>query len=235
MEIKSTQNKLIKDLRKLSQKKYRDQSDIILVEGEHLVEEAKAANLLKETLGLVNADITISDEVAKSLSETKSGSNIFGIVNKPKYELSKASRYLILDNVQDPGNVGTLIRSAYSFGFDFCILSNDSADEFNDKVIRASQGAIFHFPVIRMDLKDLYTTLKDYGVKIYATHVSDDSNTLDRLNLANDIAVVMGSEGSGVSEYSLNTSDAYLHIPTSRFESLNVAVAGGIICYYLKK
>ncbi|HZJ87337.1 MAG TPA: TrmH family RNA methyltransferase, partial [Erysipelothrix sp.] len=153
MKITSVQNQTIKDLVKLQHKKHRDEKNQLLIEGDHLIEEATRANLLIETYGLENEDVIISDNVAKKLSQTKSGSKRFALIHKPKQTLVEGARFLVLDKVQDPGNVGTCIRSAYSFGYDGVILSFDSADEFNDKSIRASQGAIFHIPTIRMDLK----------------------------------------------------------------------------------
>lgn len=235
MKITSVQNQMIKDLVKLKDKKVRDKTDSLLVEGDHLIEEARNANLIIKTLGNDQDDIEISEHVSLKLSKTKSGSSRFAHIHKPKYELSKGSRFLVLDGVQDPGNVGTCIRSAYSFGFDGVVLSLDCADEYNDKTIRASQGAIFHMPCIRMDLSDAFDFFNTHHMKIYATHVDDKSKVLSDVNPDEHFAVVMGSEGQGVSQMTLNRKDETLHIETSHFESLNVAVACGIICYKLRK
>lgn len=235
MKIEQPKNEYIKSLVKLSQKKYRDASDVILVEGEHLVEEAKTAGLVHKTLGYENTDIMISESVAQKLSTTKSGSNIFAVVNKPKYSLVVGTRYLVLDNVQDPGNVGTMIRSAYSFGFDAVILTNDSADQFNDKTIRASQGSVFHIPVIAMEIEKIFDYFKEHSIATIATHVDNKRQTLDTLDKMRSLAIIMGSEGQGVSSYTLEHVDETVHIATSNFESLNVGVAAGIICYELKK
>lgn len=235
MRITSVQNPLIKDLVKLKEKKNRDLSDVILVEGDHLIEEAQKAGLIIKTIGLENMDVLISENVAKKLSQTKSGSLNFALVKKQKQSLQFAKRILVLDRVQDPGNVGTCIRSAYSFGYDAIVLSYDSADEYNDKCVRASQGALFHIPCIRMDLEKAYAFFKKNKIQIYATHVDDKSLTLSNLNQDEAMAIVMGSEGKGVSETTLAYKDATLHIETSHFESLNVAVASGIICYMTKQ
>ena len=235
MKITSTQNELIKHLSKLNQKKYRDEYGEVLIEGAHLVEEAKALGLVKKTLGFEDVDIEIDEKVSQKLSTTKSGSSVFALINKPVYTLQKVSRILVCDGVQDPGNVGTMIRSAYSFGFDMVVLSPDCADLFNDKTIRATQGALFSIPVLTMDLNELYETLKNWNIKIYATHVDEKSHTLTNVNINEDLAVVMGSEGSGVSEVTLGWADQTLFVETSQFESLNVAVASGIILYALRR
>lgn len=234
MEITSLQNSRVKDWVKLKDKKHRDKSDVLLIEGDHLIEEAKSTGLILETIGLNNSDITITEHISQKLSTTKSGSSNFALIKKPVYKNTKGKRILVLDGLQDPGNVGTCIRTAYSFGFDAVYLSLDAADEFNDKTIRASQGAVFHIPCIRQDLKETYDYLNKENVEIYATHVDDKSTLLNTIELKQDIAVVMGSEGQGVSQLTLEKASKTLHIETSQFESLNVAVACGIICYELK-
>lgn len=235
MKITSTQNEFIKHLVKLNQKKVRDTHNELLIEGEHLIEEAKAANLIKKTLGFENADIIIDEKVAKKLSSTHSGSNQFALIKKTTYEFVWGTRILICDGVQDPGNVGTMIRSAHSFGFDMVILSPDCADAYNDKTIRATQGAIFSIPVLTMDLKEAYETLKKWQIKIYASDVNETSTTLSDVNKNEPCAIVMGSEGSGVSQMTKTWADDTLFIETNHFESLNVAVASGIILYVLRK
>lgn len=234
MKITSLQNPRVKAWVKLKDKKHRDKSDVLLIEGDHLIEEAKKANLLIETLGTENADIEITEHISEKLSETKSGSARFAIIKKPKYENTIGKRILVLDGLQDPGNVGTCIRTAYSFGFDAVYLSNDAADIFNDKTIRASQGAILHIPCIRQDLSETLSYLKEKGMRIYATHVDDKSTVLKEVKQDDNIAIVMGSEGQGVSKTTLDHKDLTLHVETSKFESLNVAVACGIICYELR-
>lgn len=221
---------------KLSQKKYRDKSDILLIEGNHLIEEAYKRGLVQSRLSTEeDADIVISEAISEKLSLTKSGSNHFAIINKPVYTLVEGSRYLVLDKVQDPGNVGTMIRTAYSFGFDCVILSLDSADEWSDKTIRSSQGAVFHIPVVRMDLQEGYLTLKQQGVRLIATHVDAENEPLQSISKESKLAFVMGSEGEGVGDTTLSWADQTIHIETSQFDSLNVGVAAGVICYEFRK
>ena len=235
MKITSLQNAIIKDLVKLKAKKYRDQSGTFLVEGEHLLQELKASKLEFQTLGLDDSfDIEINDLIAEKLSQTKSGSQVFAQVKMPELNIPQESRFLLCDGVQDPGNLGTMIRTAYSFGFDAVIISNDSVDLYNDKVVRSTQGALFHLPCIRMDMKEAIQMLSEQGVSIYATALSDASKPLTSVE-ADKCAFIMGSEGSGVSIKTLELVENHIIIETSEFESLNVAIAAAIICYQFRK
>lgn len=236
MKITSTNNELIKKITKLSQKKYRDEMKQILLEGEHLLQEVINAQLNHTTIGVnENYDIQISDAVAKKISQTKSGSSVFTLIDRPEYSLNyDGDRYLLVDGVQDPGNLGTMIRTAYSFGFDAVVLSPNCVDEYNDKCIRATQGAILHIPCIRMNLVECLTTMKLHNIKSYATHLSHKSVPLDKVE-SRRVAIIMGHEGQGVSEEVVQASDSCVKIETSNFESLNVAIATAIICYTLRK
>ncbi|NLC64472.1 MAG: RNA methyltransferase [Erysipelothrix sp.] len=235
MKITSTQNEVIKSLHKLKQKKHRDATQEVLIEGEHMVEEAMKQGLVIKTYGLEEADVLIDEKVAEKLSMTSSGSKIFAHIRKPNHKLEKGTRYLICDGVQDPGNVGTMIRTAHSFGFDAVILSLDSADAYNDKTLRSTQGAIFHIPVLSMDLKEAYIALKEMGVTLLATDVNAGAKTLQTVDTSKSLGIIMGSEGKGVRDFSLSMADDNLFIETRHFESLNVSVASGIILYTLRK
>lgn len=235
MKIKSLQNSRVKHLARLHQKKYRDQYGEILVEGEHLLEELSKTDLDYIRIGLDEySDWVITREIADKISQTSSGSEVFALLKKPKLKAKKEEKILLLDGVQDPGNVGTIIRTAYSFGFDVIYASLDTADAWNDKTIRASQGAVFHLPYHRQDLTEVIPLLKDRSISVYATYLSDESISLEAMK-EEKIAVVLGSEGQGVSDEILRLSDEFLKIPMTHFESLNVAVAAGIICYHLQK
>lgn len=233
-KITSLNNEYIKYLVKLKQKKYRDEYNEYLIEGEHLVEECRNSGNLIKTLGLKDCDIEINESVAKKLSDTKSGSYVFGVAKRNISELSYSFRTLICDNIQDPGNLGTLIRSAVSFGFNQVILSDDCVDEYNGKTIRSSQGAIFHIPIIRGDLSILIPKLQNKKIKVYATHLHTDSINVSDLNKKEPCAIILGNEGSGVKDDYLKLCDGNVVIPMHHFESLNVGVAGGIICYVLQ-
>lgn len=234
--ITSLNNTFIKDLVKLQKKKYRDEKGMTLVEGEHLVEEATKANLVVSTIGeSESCDIQITDIIAKKISQTVSGSSIFALIHKKKPEAIEGERILMCDGIQDPGNLGTIIRSAHSFGFDTCVLSKDSVDEYNDKVIRASQGSIFHMNIVRADLPESIQQLEQQGIHTYASYLGDHTLGLSQIDPQQPLAIVLGSEGQGVSDAVLHAAHGTVKIETSQFESLNVAIAAGIICYTLRK
>lgn len=235
MRITSLQNETIKGLLKLKQKKHRDQQQHILIEGEHLLEEARKKGLILETFGVgPGYDVEITEIIAHKLSETQSGSLCFARIQKPSYTLPQGSRYLLCDGIQDPGNLGTIIRTAHSFDFDAVLLSVSCADEYNDKVIRSTQGAVFHIPVLRGDLLDFISVLKQEGMMLYATHLHREAVPLAQIG-KEKVGIVLGSEGQGVSEAVLEACDANVMIETANFESLNVAVAAGILCYTVSK
>ena len=239
--ISSLQNERIKNLSKLLSKKFRDMEGKFLVEGEHLVEEAFKSGLLLEVikcedvLGEYDVPTTlVTYEVIKKLSNTINPQRIIGVVKKiPEKELG--NRILILDDIQDPGNLGTIIRSSLAFNIDSVVLSNNSVDMYNDKVIRSSEGMIFHLNIVRRDIKELINELHDMNYKIYGTKVDGGTN-VDKIDVSNKYALVMGNEGNGVKEDILNMCDDYLYIKMSdKVESLNVGVATSIILYELDK
>lgn len=232
MKITSVNNDFVKKLVKLSKKKYRDEASQLLVEGEHLYEEVLKAGLKHQTIGLDSTyDIEINEAIAEKISQTKSGSSNFTLVTKPEYQLDvSGGRYLLCDGIQDPGNLGTIIRTAHSFGFDAIIVSDDTVDEYNDKVIRSTQGSIFHIPVIRMNLIEAIASLSENGVATYATYLGDDTIGLSDIQ-DERLAFVLGSEGSGIKESTKNACKQSVKIETSNFESLNVAIAAAIISY----
>ena len=239
--ISSLDNKKIKNYSKLLQKKYRDTDNLFIVEGEHLVKEAYQSKVLVEVIMCEGYDIDIdvpityvTYEVIKKLSNTLNPQKIMGICKKIK-EKEIGNKVLILDDIQDPGNLGTIIRSCVAFNIETIILSNNSVDLYNDKVIRASEGMIFKVNIIRDDLIKVINNLKDNNYVIYGTKV-DGGENIDKVVVAPKYALVMGNEGAGVSTKVLELCDKYLYIPmNSNCESLNVGVATSIILYSLNK
>ena len=238
--ITSTQNERIKELNKLNEKKYRDESNLFLVEGDHLVNEAYKTNQLIEILVTPeykdNIDIKttyISDDVMKKLSMLKSPTNIIGICKKFK-PLSYGKRLILLDNIQDPGNLGTIIRSAASFNFDTVILGDTTVDLYNDKVIRASEGMLFNVDVIRCNLNNLINELKENNYTIYTTDVNG-GNIISEVEFKDKFAIIIGSEGAGVGNIR-ELADEKIYIPMNKkCESLNASVAASIIMYEVSK
>lgn len=240
MVYTSTDNKTIKNLKKLSIKKYRDQEDLFLLEGEHLILEAHKRGLLKTLIVTENSNFKIdvetmyvSDNVLKYLSELETPT-VIGVCKKI-IEKELGNKVLILDDIQDPGNLGTIIRSAVAFNIDTIVLSLNTVDLYNSKVVRASQGMIFNINIIKRDLLTFVSDLKNKDYKVYATKVND-GKSLKKVEKDKKFAIIMGNEGAGVREELLNLADQYLYIEMNCLcESLNVGVATSIILYELNK
>jgi TrmH family RNA methyltransferase len=238
--ISSTQNKLIKECAKLHLKKERDKTGHFLVEGWHMVEEAKKAGCIEtlfisETEAPIEDAIVCSTPVMEKLSFQSSGSSIIALCSKPRFNLNKKETVVLLDGVQDPGNVGTIVRTAYSFGVDAIYCSKDSADIFNPKTIQSTQGALFHIPVIYDDLNEVIPDLKENGFTVYATSLYGDYIDLKNVKAKKPYGIILGSEGNGIRENILKQADVSVRIEMDAFESLNVAIAAGIVMYTLKK
>lgn len=235
--ITSVNNKMIKDLMKLKQKKYRQ--DYYLVESKHLVDEAikKGVADLIITCEPVDTDIEtleVSKEVMEKLAFTKTPQSIMARCKKIKDDqLLDGHRYLILDNLQDPGNVGTLIRTALALGIDQVVLSNQSVDIYNDKVLRSMQGAHFHLSCIYRDLKTLIPDLQEKGVYVVGSAL-ENGKDIHQIDNQEKMAFVLGNEGNGMTKEIIDLCDAVGYIPIETIESLNVAIAGGIMMYHFK-
>lgn len=235
--ITSMQNARIKRWAGYHNKKERDRDGRFLIEGEHLIEEA-----LKE--GIVETIVTdqenssfsckdmvqVTESIMKKLSSNVSNVHYIAVCRKLDKKPKNNRRILILDGVQDPGNLGTLIRTAVSFSFDAIYISKDACDLYNEKVIRSTQGALFHIPVIRTDMKQLIEELQKSGVLCVATSL-EKSKTMSEIPAVNKMAFVLGNEGQGVEKAIQTMCDERLRIEMNGFESLNVAVAGGIVMY----
>lgn len=209
-------------------KKYRDLYKEFLVFGDHLISEAlKHGEVI--SLYTSNPDkegILISDQLMKELNETVTHFDQLALVKKTNNNLS-SNKILVLEDLQDPNNVGALLRSALAFGFNKVIVSLKSADIYNDKTIRSSQGALFSLDIERSDIISSLKALKAEGYKIITT-VLNGEETFPK---ESKIALVMGNEGSGITDATRSLSDYQLTIKTQGVESLNVLVAGSILMY----
>ncbi|MCI5879653.1 MAG: RNA methyltransferase [Bacillales bacterium] len=236
----SIQNEKIKSIKKLREKKYRDIEGLFIVEGKNLVMEAYKNNLLKTLIVLDNSSfnlsietIRVSENVMKYLSELNTPNEIMGICYKKKEE-NISGNILILDNIQDPGNLGTIIRSAVAFSISTIIVSPDTVSIYNSKVLRSTQGLLFDVNIIVRDISGAIDDLKQNGYKIYGTKVDNGKNLKD-IDSTNKYAVIMGNEGSGVNKDILDKCDEYIYIPMNeKCESLNVGVATSIILYEMR-
>lgn len=250
-ERTSVNNPQIKAIGKLQQKKYREESGYYLIEGFHLVEEAlKASVKYREILateaalsrlaqlGLAYDEgklIKISQSVASHLSSTKNSQDIFMTVkiNQPEHFAFSYGKWVLLDDLADPGNVGTIIRTADAAGFDGVILSNKTVDLYNPKVQRSMQGSQFHLNLIKADLPDVIASLKAADIPVYASLLDPASKQLGDFVPVAQVALIIGNEAHGVSPEIAALADEKLYIPIKgRAESLNAAVAAGIMIYH---
>ena len=237
--ITSKDNSKYKMWVKLLQKKYRTKEQLFLVEGEHLVVEARKAGVIVDVLACegisfdIDAPITyITKPLFEKLASTVTSAGIMAVCRMQENSIEKNNRLLLVDDVRDPGNLGTLIRSALAFGFDGLVMSESTVDVYNEKVVRATQGALFKLPMIKADLGNYVADLRKSGVVVYAATLNNDAKMMGDVGQDEYMAFVVGNEGAGVSKSLVEGCDGGVIIEmASSVESLNVGVAGSILMY----
>lgn len=242
MSIQSVQNERVKQWVKLHTKKGRDEVGQFLIEGEHLIQEALKENCVDLLLieeGCMNPfnyeNIEeCSKNVMSKISQNVSSSNYIAICHFLNKEIEEVRRCILLDNVQDPGNMGTIIRTAHSFNFDAIYCSCDCVDIYNDKTIRSTQGALFHLPVKRVELNEMCVELKKDQFHVFGTALDNAIPFADAKDYEK-VALVFGNEGQGIRPDLLAKMDANYKIEINEFDSLNVAIAAGICMYRYRK
>lgn len=238
--ITSVNNNHIKELCKLKEKKYRDSTNSFLIEGEHLIYEAYKEGLLIEVLPLIGEDFSIdtkitfiTPEVMKKLSSTDTIPKVIGVSKKRKEDII-GNKVLILEDIQDPGNLGTIIRSSLAFGIDTVVLSPKTVDLYNPKVLRSTQGMIFHINIIIRELVPFINKLKEDNYTIYGTKVDNGIN-IKNIKKEDKYALIIGNEGQGMSKTIESLCDYNLYIDmNNKVESLNAAVAASILLYEME-
>ena len=243
--ITSRQNPLFQKLRKLNTSaSFRRQQGLFLCEGPKLLEEAikwdVSVQLAVKTPefsfpdGLSCRKVETPSDVLRSLADTETPQGVVFACELPDTALPDAlekGRYLVLDSVQDPGNVGTIWRTADALGASGLILTGECADPFSPKVVRASMGACFRLPVWKGEREAVAGLLKRSGIPLYATALREDTVDVRQADLSR-AAVVIGSEGRGISEELLGYCEKTLKIPMEeKCESLNAAVAAAIVLW----
>lgn len=239
--ITSKDNTRIKNLRKLHKKKERSKTGMFLIDGEHLVEEAVKFNqqihcIIAEEDYTFSIDVSdfeviyVTEPVLKTLSRLETPQGVMAAVSYMPPEVS-GNKVLVLDDVQDPGNLGSLIRTADAFGFDHVVMSPETVDPFSDKVLRSAQGSTFH---IKLEVTDIQPVIQSFDGLSIGTSLKD-AEYLEDIPQADEMLVVLGNEGRGVGDTALDHVDrtVKIHMP-GHSESLNVAIAGGILMHHFK-
>lgn len=245
--ITSASNKRIKDIQKLKENKNIKKYGRYLIEGKHLVEEALDAKVVEQIIVSENSEeynivdsfegdlIKVTDSVLKSISDTITSQGIIAVcrIVKKELDINNYSKVLILDKIQDPGNLGTIIRTADAFNFDCIILGKGTTSLYGQKVIRSTQGSNFHIDCFdNIDLVELIDEMNEFN--IFATSLKADKYIEQLDNITGKVAVVFGNEGAGVSEEILSKVNNLLKISMpGRAESLNVSIAAGIVMHYI--
>lgn len=248
--IESVQNNQVKEWKKLLTRKGRKKQSKYVIEGEHLVEEAIRAKAAIETIliredkwsGYLDYDadrsVMISEEVSALLTDTVTDQGIFAVVHMKEEQQSITGNrpVLLLDKIQDPGNLGTLIRSADAAGFEGVIIGKGSVDLYNPKALRSAQGSHFHLPVIHEELLHWIEAFKKQGIEVYGTALDERAESYHEVSSKDAFALIVGNEGNGVDPEILKQTTKNLYIPIKgKAESLNVAIAASVLMFSLYK
>lgn len=247
--ITSRQNPLVQQIRKLNTSRSGRRTEGLFVgEGPKLLAEALCAGM--EVAAVVGSagvrtgcpptirQVEVPEDLLKSLSTTETPQGVLFLCRMPALtppDKLSGGRYLVLDGLQDPGNLGTIWRTADAFGADGLLLVNNCADPFSPKTVRATMGAAFRLPAWECGLGEAKALLDDAGIPLYATALRDDTLDVREAELSR-AAVVIGSEGRGISREALALCAGTVKIPMrERCESLNAAVAASVVLWEMKR
>lgn len=252
--ITGLQNGLVKAASSLKQKKYRDKEGLFLAEGVRIIEDIVSVGgkirtvfydveavtpRIEKLFGKLDGAVrrvAVTPAVYRKIQSTEESQGIIAVVEQKKWSLADIAQgkvhLAVLDRVQDPGNIGTIIRTAEAAGWNGVLVLTGSADIYSPKVVRSTMGTMLHLPVVRgLSEDDLRGFLRARDIRLYATSV-ERSKTYDTCDFTQSVAVVFGNEGAGVSQTLLTCADERIHIPIfGRVESLNVAAAAAVICF----
>lgn len=252
--ITSTSNQRVKELLQLQKKsKARNQAGVFLAEGSRMVMETPKERLKKlyvsetyfrkhdkDLKALKVVPEVMSDTVFAYVSDTKTPQGILAVVRQLDYQLEemlkKKPHLLVLDNLQDPGNVGTIFRTAEAAGVTGILMSKDCVDIYNPKTIRSTMGAIYRMPFLYVeDVMEGIRTLKRRGVKVYAAHL-DGKNAYDQEDYRQGSAFLIGNEGNGLRPEVADCADTWVRIPMAgQVESLNAAIAATVLMFEVSR
>lgn len=248
--INSLDNSTIKRIKKLKQRKYREEEKKFLAEGRKfldfdyqpeliiLKENFEEIENINQKLEKFNCrKLVVNDKIFKELTSQENSQGVILVYPYCTSDINSLQKNIvILDKVQDPGNLGTIIRVADAAGFKDILLTKGSVDCYNEKCVRSSMGSIFNMNIIYMEEVALLKYLKENNYKLQITALEKNSIEYTQMTLVDKNAIVFGSEGNGVSKEFLNSADECVIIPIyGSAESLNVAMASGIILYKVKE
>ena len=237
-EITSKQNAKVKYCLKLHQQSFRDEEQKFLVEGEHLLEMALQNNAVLEVYTLKKRNLPesvnqylVNEDILKKIAFTMNPQGVVAVCKMPKEKEISSDKVLLLDDVSDPGNLGTIFRTALAFGYKDILLTKHCCSAYNEKAIQASQGAIF---LLTLHKNFELSKMKKNGYQIVSTEIKG-SVDLDSFKPEEKHILVLGNESRGVSQELLDISDARVRIKIKEIESLNVGVAAGIVMHHFSK
>ena len=248
INITSTSNETIKYFISLNDKKTRMNAKRFIVEGYHLVNEASKTNLLEAIISTDEKELKkinnvkrylVNDAIINKIATTKNPQNILGIVKMLDHSITNLvpiikenkTKLIMLDDVNDPGNLGTIIRTAAGLGYDGIIMSPNTVDLYNEKVIRSTQGVMFKIPIIKANLQEVIKLLKKEKVFCIGTALTN-AKDVKHITKKDKFAICLGNEAKGISKEVLDNMDENVKIAMNNdVESLNVSIAAGIIMY----
>lgn len=248
LEIESKNNNLFKEIKKLKEKKHRIKSNKYLIEGLRFVEEAIKSKVSIDSIIFtesfkeknpelflkINENIKLiqmNETLLKQLCSTENPQGIVGVINMQNKELKSGELVVLVDKVQDPGNMGTIIRTAHAAGAAGIVMTKGTVDIYNDKTLRSTMGSIFYIPIVEDNSLDFVKSLKKEGYKLVVSSLQGKNNFFEE-NLQGKVMIAVGNEGNGVSDEVYDIADIKVKIPMpGEAESLNVAVATSIMIY----
>ncbi|MEJ6400522.1 TrmH family RNA methyltransferase [Nicoliella lavandulae] len=253
-KITSNQNRQVKAWTKLKTKHGRQKAGQYLIEGWHLVSEA--INYDQPIVTIITTEkrlasdgaafkdrfdyVVVTDEVANHIADTKTTQGIFAVLSIiPTNQVAAnfaSGGWLLLDQIQDPGNIGTMVRTADAMGLSGVVFGTGTASQYAPKVSRSMQGSQFHIQIAEADLSEWINEYHEQGYPVYGTELNPDAVALDEVPAQANFALVMGNEGNGMQASLLALTDANLFIPMKgNAESLNVAIAAALVMFHLQK
>lgn len=254
-QIESKENPALKEIIRIKHQHAKEPGTSIFIEGVRLCMDALCSGVVFETViisrsSLIQVDLepfgkkteilVLADHLFRKISSTQNPQGLAAIVKSPvlfhqeDFVILPQDRFLLCESIQDPGNMGGLIRTADAFGFDGILYTRDTVDPFNEKVLRSSMGSVFHIRLICMEsMADMIAHMRKAGVTVYAAHLKGQ-DIMPGHSFQFPLALVMGNEGLGITEETADCCDELLRIPMlGKAESLNVSNAAAILCFLM--